>query len=288
MKLVMPIGTLRAHFGAKEAVRIVKESGFDGYDCPMSDSILTNDNYLEEARELREYADAIGLPCLQTHAISPFLKDLNAVADCIEGNLRSIRYTAALGCSITVVHPYCFSKTKEEGFLENRDHLFAKLLPLAHELNVQLATENMFVGGKNAEGKYETFPGACGTAEDYIRYVDGIHDDHLTACVDIGHACMINCEGAPSIIRALGHDRVGCLHVHDNDCIHDQHIAPYLGKIDWEEVCHALADIDYQGCFTYETGYPSFPRELLPAATEMFAKVGRHLISRIEYYKSQK
>lgn len=290
MYLVAPIATLRHHFGAKEAVRIVKDSGFDAYDCPMSNSILTNDAYLDEARELRAYADEIGIPCRQAHALSPYLKNLDAVADCIEGNLRSIRYAAELGAKIVVVHPYCFSATLEEGVIENRDHLFAKLLPVAHELGIKLATENMFVGRKTADGVYQTFPGACGTCDDFVRYIDVIGDDALTACLDIGHASMINCEGAPALIRALGKERIGCLHVHDNDCIHDDHVFPYMGKIDWEEVCRALAEIDYTGDVTFEAdaGYCSYPTEALPAATALLATIGRHLISRIEYYKAQK
>jgi sugar phosphate isomerase/epimerase len=62
---------------------------------------------------------------------------------------------------------------------------------------------------------------------------------------------------------------------------------PYQGKIDWEEVCRALGEMDYQGCFTYEAdaGYMNLPPELLPAALEMLCKVGRHLISRIDYYR---
>ena len=48
--------------------------------------------------------------------------------------------------------------------------------------------------------------------------------------------------------RELG-DYIGCLHVHDNDGIHDLHQAPYSGVIDWKEVMQALKDINYQGVF---------------------------------------
>ena len=79
MKLVAPIGLLCRYFGAKEAIHIVKESGFDGYDFPLQRLIPTQDRkedayYYEEAQKIREYADSIGLPCLQTHSVSMSLR----------------------------------------------------------------------------------------------------------------------------------------------------------------------------------------------------------------------
>ena len=290
MKLVAPIGTLCRYFGVKEAIHIVKETGFDGYDFPLQRFIPSQDRkedayYYEEAQKVREYADSIGLPCLQTHSVSMSLREPDVLEECIAIEKLSVEVSAILGSPICVVHP-AFHLNAEENYKQFYSHL----LPVARKGGFRIATENMFVGGRSPEGKYQTFPGPCGTAEDFVRFIDVANDPNYTACLDIGHASMINCEGAPTIIRALGHDRLGCLHVHDNDCIHDHHTFPYMGKIDWEEVCRALADVNYEGHFTYEAdnGYAYLPPELTIPATELLCKIGRYLIGRIDYYKAQK
>ena len=56
--------------------------------------------------------------------------------------------------------------------------------------------------------------------------------------------------------------------------------------MDWEGICKALADISYDGVFTYET-YPCsdhLPAELLPDALRFIHSVGRYLINKIENY----
>ena len=53
------------------------------------------------------------------------------------------------------------------------------------------------------------------------------------------------------MIRAIG-ERLGALHIHDNDRWKDLHQIPFAGSIDWNEVVKALKDIDYKGEFTLE------------------------------------
>ncbi|MBR6774024.1 MAG: sugar phosphate isomerase/epimerase, partial [Clostridia bacterium] len=124
---------------------------------------------------------------------------------------------------------------------------------------------------------------ACGTIESFCEQVDLGNSPYLTACVDIGHAEMTDAPGAANLIRALGHDRVGCLHVHDNDLIGDYHQVPFTGKIKWDEVISALRDVNYQGDFTYEcfTFYSYLPEELIPSALSYMEKLGRYFIRRL-------
>ena len=89
--------------------------------------------------------------------------------------------------------------------------------------------------------------------------------------------------------RKLGGRLVnGCTHVHDNFGDTDAHTLPYYGKVDWESVMKALADIGYNGDLNYEaSGFiKDIPVELRIDGLEYMAKVGRYLISRFEYYKN--
>jgi sugar phosphate isomerase/epimerase len=97
---------------------------------------------------------------------------------------------------------------------------------------------------------------------------------------------MVNCEGAPKMIRALG-KRIGALHVHDNDLIYDDHIFPFAGFSNWEEITSALAEVGYSGHFTFEAdqSMTRYPDELLPYCLKLLERTGRYLIKRIENKK---
>ena len=87
------------------------------------------------------------------------------------------------------------------------------------------------------------------------------------------------------MIRKLGHDRLGALHIHDNDFTMDQHLLPYLGKLDWADIAKALGEIDYQGDFTYEVNgllFDGCDEGFVPIATRFMGEVGKHICSIIE------
>ena len=87
--------------------------------------------------------------------------------------------------------------------------------------------------------------------------------------------------------KVLGHHRLKALHIHDNNYLNDDHTVPFLGKMDRESICKALADIDCDGVFTYET-YPCSdhpPHELLSDALRFIHAAGRYLTDKIEKYR---
>ena len=124
-----------------------------------------------------------------------------------------------------------------------------------------------------------------------IRYVDTLDSEYMVACLDLGHVGLPERDDTvQDFIRALGHDRLKALHVHDNDYVTDAHLLPYLGKMDWAEITQALADIDYDGNLTYEVA-PSLINTTDDTFTALGAKfmadVGRHLINSIESKKKK-
>jgi sugar phosphate isomerase/epimerase len=67
----------------------------------------------------------------------------------------------------------------------------------------------------------------------------------------VGHLQLLH-KDFRTFIPALG-DRLVCLHLHDNDAVHDQHVAPLSGTIRWKQVCDALKEIDYAYDLSFET-----------------------------------
>mgnify|MGYP003291548451 CR=1 FL=1 len=65
------------HLPEKEAVRINAEAGFDAYDISLfqltrdKEYIFNRDDYVEVAKDLRAYADSLGIVCNQSHAPYP-------------------------------------------------------------------------------------------------------------------------------------------------------------------------------------------------------------------------
>ena len=160
---------------------------------------------------------------------------------------------------------------------------FRSLLPYAKEYGVNIALENMW----QRDGKRKIImDSACSKAAEFVRYLDTLDDAHFVACLDLGHCGLVGGE-PQEMIRALGHERLQALHVHDNDLFADKHTFPYFGKTDWEEVMRALADIDYQGDLTMESDgfYSSLPPEIKPSADRLLVDIGRYLIKRYAFYK---
>ena len=119
-------------------------------------------------------------------------------------------------------------------------------------------------------------------------YADALGEQY-TVCLDVGHAGLTN-ETADKMIRAIGKKRLGALHIHDNDFYHDSHTAPFYGKMNWDEITSALADINYDESFTFEveSAFWTPIKELrLPAAKYLHA-IGSYLVSEIERKKKGK
>jgi len=286
MKLVTMTSALSRRFGLKEAIKRLKEYGFDGYDCslavPMANGgEFSGDDWREKAQEIREYSEKIGIKCLQTHTPSRTsdIRGLSYFLDCIEEEKKAVEISGILGAEVAVVHPT--SVTDAEG---NYEMIYSKVLPIAKKYGIKIACENMFAWKYKPDT--ETVPTACGTVRDFERYIECVNDESFTICLDIGHSNLPNSESDEYMIKALGKN-ITALHVNDNNRWDDLHIFPYTGKINWDRVCKALAEIDYQGNFTFEVDafFKNYPDELLPECYELLEATGRYLIKKIEEYR---
>ena len=280
MKLVNRTYDLESRFGLKEALRLIKEYGFDGYDYSFSyglseKGLFDSEDYIERAKEIRAYADTINLPCLQAHSV--YTESYSDIETAIKEHSKVLEICGILGTEIVVIHP-CKQANAESNF----KLMYSKLLPIAKRLGVKIACENIFTLGPAPE--YALLPASCGTPEDFIKFIDYADDPYLVGCLDIGHASLKYFGGATQFIYALGNKRLKALHIHDNDLNNDLHMFPLVGKINWNEVTKALSDIDYQGHFTFECDYymSKFPDELVGECLTLLEKTGRYLINKIE------
>ncbi len=284
MKLVMNTGAFAARHGDPFAIEMIQSAGFDAFDLGFfrEDNPIYTDGYLAHAKALKKHADALGIPCLQAH--SPFFRLVSEedVARILVLHRRALESCSVLECPILVVHPGN-DFTAEQNF----ERLYAPLLPLAEKYGVRMATENMWNWDKERDASVAA---ACSTAADFNAHIDIASSYYLTGCLDLGHAEMNDSPtGAADMIRAMGKERISCLHVHDNDKHYDTHTLPfaYTHKrplhINWESVIEALREIGYAGHFTYEADnfFKYYPDELLPSALAHARDVGRYFVKRL-------
>lgn len=253
MKISTETYSASRHVGNEKAIEYIAKAGFDAFDFSMfdltridwgtnevalSDSPILGNDYIKYIRALKKIADDNGIYCNQTHSVFP---TQNAViAKYVK---RTIECTAELGGKICVVHPLSMSPVEDNVVYYN------ELLPFAKEYGVKIATENMWAWNNDL---HHATPAACSPHGEFLRLLEEVNDDYLVACLDIGHAEMRGVETtAVDMIKTLG-KHLQALHIHDNDLLHDKHLLPFSGDVDFDAVVKALKDINYSGYFTLE------------------------------------
>ena len=276
-------------FPEEQALKIFADAGYDAVDYSMF--AMTNDScplntcdIPSYAAELRGMAKAVGLTFNQAHAPFPcWRRGDDAYNEKMPERVeRSVKIAGLLGAKSIVVHPIAYGAPEEEQKAFNLA-FYKKLEPVALEYGVKVALENMW--GRDGRRNY-IVANVCSWAKDLCDYYDALDNpEAFTVCLDLGHCGLIG-EEPDEAIRILGRDRLGALHVHDNDYVSDAHTMPYdYGmKMNWNAITTALGEIDYQGDFTFEADafLRRYDAETIPAAVNYMAAIGRCLIAKVD------
>lgn len=276
-------------FGEEKAIEIIANAGFDAIDYNMESlkddkGILFSDNYKDYVLNLLEVAKKNNVYFNQGHAVGyiPHENHDMVLKMLVEKNSRAIEISGIMGIKTLIIHPVAFEKYigNEEYVFEKNMKYFNALLPYAEEYGVKLACENMWCNDKR---KKVSIGGVCGNPFEHAKYIDEINNPLFVACIDVGH-CSLSGREPQDCIRVLG-NRLGALHIHDNDYLDDMHTLPGLSEINFDEVMKALKDIDYKGDFTFETDhfFDSLNTiEETETGMKLAALIGRKLIAQIE------
>mgnify|MGYP004461870271 CR=1 FL=1 len=289
MRISTQTSRLIANYTFEEMIDILAEAGYDAIDFSLHAVKNLAEIKPEVFGELRKRAEDKGMCFNQAHA--PFHSsyvDEEQTKTRFNEIVIAMERAAVLGAEYIIVHPcqhlpYIEQGVPERLFEINMD-FYNRLKPYCEEFGIKVAVENMW---QHYGGSSKIMHSTCSRAAEHIRYVDNLDSKWFTACLDIGHAFLVS-ENPADSIRALGSERLGALHVHDVDGIHDSHTIPYFGVIDWDDVMSALAEIGYKGDLTFEAD--SFmdrkPKELIPECEKLMAQTGRNLIKKFEEEKN--
>lgn len=249
MKIATTTGDFSIYCGNDaERIRELHRAGFRYIDLNLyrmpPECAYMQENWREEVQKLQALAEKLGMQFVQAHSPggNPLSDNEEEVEYLVATTIRSIEICGMLGIKNTVSH----SGTKEglskaEWFAENK-RFVERLLPAAERCAVNLLCENST--WKNTGTRYFVNNG-----KDMREFIEYVNHPMFHGCWDTGHG---NCEGNQyDDIVALG-EELYALHYNDNRGTMDEHVAPFLGTMNHDEVLHALIDIDYKGYFTLE------------------------------------
>lgn len=268
----------------KRCFELIKGAGYDRVDISfwglsVPDKWFMRDGWEETVAEIGELAKAQGLPIHQTHANTYSGKqwdDPNFPGHefMLESCMRAVKATALVGGKWVVMHPMNLPNDPLYNREKARDAAIRQLAPYIEEakkLGVGIAVENM-VDFRGYRRRY-----CAGDIYELIDLVDTVNDDSVGICLDTGHANLGGIDSAAAIYE-IG-KRLKATHINDNHGgSADEHLFPYFGNLDWQNISKALTDVGYDGDFAYEAGSRSIPDELLPYWLEYTARLGRYIM----------
>lgn len=230
----LQLGMLPRQLSDEDKFKLAKKCGFDGIEgSPMSD--------LDAASRLGKLARQAGVPI---HSIvrggwdAPFSDpDPKVIDKGLETMETALRSAKALGADAVLLVPAIVNEdvSYKQAYTRSQRHI-KKLLPLAEELEVIIAVENVW-------NKFLLSP------IEFARYVDEFESPWLKAYFDIGNVILFGYS--QDWIRTLG-DRIVKIHLKDFKRKGYQWTNLLEGDVNWKEVRRALDEIGYDGYLTTE------------------------------------
>ncbi len=161
-------------------------------------------------------------------------------ADCL---LIGLEATKAMGAELMVIHTgYMpqFSRGGLRHWFGNWAERMPRVVERAAKLGVTLAIENT----------WDERPDVL------LHLADLLPDDSVRFCLDTGHVNTFSRINIDAWWEAIG-DRVVALHLHDNDSLSDDHLAPGRGIFDFGRLFDHIAGLDKPPLFDLEVDLES-------------------------------
>jgi len=287
---------------ANAALAFIRDCGFDGidyhfegvYTATQIRSGVKSPVFDKTSEELQAYylplqkaMENQSIAITQAHGISPqYLpgnEEMNAYLHSV--TVKTMEVCRFLNCPSLVLHPIRGLSQEEN------QRLFQSLISDALRNGVTICIENMFLRREDVNLPFFDAATAC-------QMIDNLNasagETVFGCCYDTGHANLTG-RNIYEDICLLDH-RLICLHIHENDGVHDQHLIPYTQQqpstkstyIDWNGLCRGLAQIAYNGPINFEV-HPALrvaPPELTEDLLKLTATVGRHLHKCIQSTKT--
>jgi hexulose-6-phosphate isomerase len=235
LKKALQLGMLPKELSDADKFKLAKDCGYDGIEAsPMEDP--------DAAKKVGETARAAGI---RIHSVlyggweAPFSSPDPAVIEKgLKGMETALRTAHAMGADAVLLVPVVVNDkaTTAEAFERSHRHI-PKLLPLAEELKVIIACEEVWNGF------------LLDNPREFARYVDEFKSPWVGAYFDVGNVLKY---GAPEEwIRTLG-KRIVKVHLKDFRKQGEKWVNLRDGDVNWPEVRKAFSEVGYTGFITTE------------------------------------
>ncbi|MBO4368181.1 MAG: sugar phosphate isomerase/epimerase [Clostridia bacterium] len=260
------------------SVDMAVEAGFEEFDMGLNSKLMLREDWQTEIALREEAMSKAGIRVRYVHI--PFDYPRDGTDEDWErftlASMRAIDQAAAWGADCAAIHPRCFMTAEYDADSEYADAV-AFLRPYcehASKRGLQLGIEIMRGAGASAPARIRRF---ATDTDVLIRLADEMGTG---ICWDTGHA-NISLQDQGKCIRKVG-KRLKMVHINDNFAEDDVHLAPFLGRIGWDEVVKALREIGYAGSMNLEVNSNRLPESLRRPYTAYMAASGRLLIEMFE------
>jgi hexulose-6-phosphate isomerase len=234
LRKALQFGMLPKGLSDEDKFKLAKKCGFEGIEgSPMED--------LDAAQKLGALARQAGVPI---HSIvyggwgAPFSDpDPKVIEKGLAEMQTALRSAKALGADTVLLVPAIVNEDVGYGdaYKRSQEHI-RKLLPLAEELRIFIAVENVW-------NKFLLSP------LEFARYVDEFQSPWLKAYFDVGNVIIYGY--AQDWIRTLG-KRIVKIHLKDFKRKGYEWTNLLDGDVNWKQVRLALDEIGYDGFLTPE------------------------------------
>ncbi|MBE5743407.1 MAG: sugar phosphate isomerase/epimerase [Clostridiales bacterium] len=252
MKIATTTGDFSRYFYSDvERIKELYDAGFryidlDLYDVDKVNKVYSDESWLDEVNKLKDIASELGVTFVQAHCpgtsgYDPIIKN-EKWNDYFKATVRSIEICGKLGIKNTVIHGGMVRGIDKFEWQKKNAEFISLLIPYLEDCKVNLLIEN-----STAKNTYDIYYPNSG--KDLREFIDFVNHERVGACWDTGHA---NCEGSQyDEILALG-DKLLAIHYNDNHGNLDEHLIPYFGTLNHDEVLLALKKVNFNGYFTLE------------------------------------
>lgn len=248
MKLATTTGDFNNYADTyEEKITLLSEAGFRYIDIDFCDmDVFMSPKWEDNTKKLLDHAEKLGVKFVQAHSPccgNPVIYN-PARETLMETTLRAFEVCRILGIKNMVVHNGTTEGMDKKSYFEENTRFNRELFPIMEKTGVNLCVENSTVANMPG-GRYFFFDG-----KDMREYIEMLDHPLLKACWDTGHA---NIEGHHyEDICVLG-DLLTTVHVHDNNGRSDEHMMPFSGTMNFDELMCGLIDSGYKGFFTLES-----------------------------------
>lgn len=303
VKVGLSTMTLQKKYGDKEAIRIAAACGADAVDFMLDmehldvskkDSIYSQgeNKVTDYFKEIKAYADNLGIEICQTHGRMAGFKDKEEEDRILIQNASlDMLATKILGAPTCVLHSvttiFMGPDCEPQRMRDLNKQMFLEILPYAKQYGVKVAMET-FGDAVTYDccdffGNIKEFTECFCQLKEVEEYAD-----YITVCVDTGHSNKAMRFGNPNpadVIRSLG-EQVTVLHLNDNDTFTDQHKIPMTGNINWTDVLDALEEVHFHGVYNMELLLNQFGEEFDIETAEFAVRLMKHMLKMHKQKKS--